>query len=78
MAILQRKVSRDYQQNYIDRLEESLSSAKREISELTNKLSKALKNNAEVDIEERNLSKRSEYDYLRVMLKQSQLSILFH
>ena len=72
MAILQSMTSREHQQAYIDSLEESLVSARQEISDLMHKLTKSLKANLEKSTIEKSFTEKHEYDYLRVMLEQSQ------
>ncbi len=73
LVILQGSTSRQYQQTYIDQLEDSLSSAKMEISDLTLKLSKLMKSNIK-DCDDRHHENQG-FNYLRVMKNQSQLSI---
>lgn len=71
MAILQSMTSREHQQSYIDSLEESLLSARLEISDLVFKLKNAVKVNVEKSTIEKSFSVKDDYNYLSAMLEQS-------
>ncbi|XP_055952882.1 protein Spindly-like [Argiope bruennichi] len=71
IAILLSMTSRHYQDAYINRLEDQLGDAKREIDTLTTRLNQCLKQQQQVKNDLTSF-KNDDYDYLRVMLQKAE------